>query len=260
MQRNMVLLERSIQKIGIGSIDRMMPKSMAIKCLLFQRVNVLIFLVFVLSIHCFSQESGRIITKEGLIQIHSFKGIYHSFNKETNILSLFSNDSLLNMRIFEQDINPVSYQNFLTSFPKWDELKKQYYLAINYYIRVFYKETEKALRHEFVCLDISVLDKKEINPTPKVAFDTTIISKKGILRSVELGDYLHIVFEDLNGKINSYWIASVVDKETEDRLYALLGDSIEEKVQIKFCKTISYVHEVGRPIINDTCIELIFLQ
>lgn len=49
-----------------------------------------------------------------------------------------------------------------------------------------------------------------------------------------------------------------VDEEIEELLYSKVDKPLNDSIQIKYCKTVGYIIETGKPKLMNTCVDIIF--
>ena len=229
---------------------------MDIKCLTSRKVKIILICFLFFKLDAFSQDDMK-AEIDNIEKTQIIEGAYSNYNEKCFTLALKKNDTLIYFKVYEFNLNEESYSTFLLNKDSWNKTNTETILKLDYYVQVYYDSHENKLKHNLVCLDIQVVDC--LNGFSRIqmpTYDTNIYSNVGYLKRVELGDYLHITIKDENDKQNTYWVSSEIEEETIDMLYDNLDKDLNLGISIKHCKTVSYIPEAGRPVVQDKCIEL----
>jgi hypothetical protein len=231
---------------------------MDIKCLQLKKAK-LIILLLTLAFSVNSQENMNSFDENGLEQFHSICGKFYSFNSESKLLKITCNDSMVSFLVSEFIMIPEEYYSLLDNISEWEMNKASSYIEIIYYGSIFYDNYSHSVKKELVCASYTKCN--EIDTKTEVynfIYDKNIKTLTGKLVSVEVGDYLHITIRTINGELHSFWMHYDVGEEMEELLYSKVDKPLNDSIQIKYCRTVGYIIEIGKPKLMNTCVDIIF--
>lgn len=224
---------------------------MDIKCPTLHKVKLLLFFTLAIGINIFAQ-------KNELLEVYSTAGIFDSFNKERELLYMIIDDSLVTFEVNNVFLNQDSYSTLINQYNNWESSNDEVQLLLNYFINVYFDSTTNKVKHKLLCVNLEKEDLLDsINTLFIPKYDTTIYELSGNLKRVEVGDYLHIQIVD-NSKAHNFWINPELTNSTLNKLYNLEGSDLNITVYIRYYKAVNWIPEYGEPMLNLTCIDLIF--
>lgn len=216
--------------------------------------NSLLLLLLLVNLTSFSQKA-----ENGLEQFHSISGLFQSYDSENQLLNISCKDSTISFKISEYIIESEEYDSLLKCISTWESSKELINLELDYFAILSFNKNSQAIDIETFCKNINVCE--SINAECEVYkydYDNSIKTLAGELVCVEVGDYLHITIKSKNEELHSFWVHYDIDEETKELLYSKIEMPLSEKVEIKYCNTVGYIIETGKPKLMKTCVDIIF--
>lgn len=195
----------------------------------------------------------------GLEQFHSICGIFHSYDLENQILNISYKDSIISFRVSEYIVDLDDYDSLLKSISVWESNKESISMEIEYFAVISYNSNSQTIEFELFHKSFKLCKPNQIEGgLYNYLYEKNIKTITGKLVRVEIGDYLHVKIQSEDGELHSFWVYYDIGEETEELLYSKADQSLNDNVRIKYCNTVGYVAEVGKPMLMNTCIEIVF--